>query len=110
MNVVYALVVGGFFAVGVYQLLGRDLLRIAFGLYVLFNGLNVLILAMGTVPGRQAPFAQLPPPHVDPMVQAMGLTAIVIGFGLATFLLLLAARLARTRGTLDAEAMRTWRR
>lgn len=109
MNVVFALAVGVMFMIGTYQLLGKDVLRMAFGIYVLFNGLNVLIMAMGTMPGYRAPFAQLGGPFVDPLVQAMVLTAIVIGFGLATFLLFLAARLAQARGTLDAEDMREWR-
>lgn len=112
MNMVFALAVAGLVTIGVYQLLGKDLLRIAFGLYIMFNGANVLIMAVGvgTVPGFRAPFVQLGGPFVDPLVQAMVLTAIVIGFGLATFLLLLAARLGQARCTLDAEEMREWRR
>jgi multicomponent Na+:H+ antiporter subunit C len=110
VSALFAITVGLFFAIGVYQLLGRDLLRIAFGIYVMFNGANLLIMAVGTVPGRAAPFAQLKGPYVDPLVQAMVLTAIVIGFGLATFLMLLAARLSQQRGSLDAEEMREWRR
>lgn len=110
MNVVFAASVGLLFAFGAYQLLGRDLLRIAFGIYLMFNAVNLLIMAEGTVPGRVAPFAQLAGPKVDPLVQAMVLTAIVIGFGLATLLLLLAARLGQARGTMDAEEMREWRR
>lgn len=110
MTTLLALAAGVLFTVGTYQLLGRDLLRIAFGIYLLFNGVNVLILAMGTVSGREAPFAQLPGPYVDPLVQAFALTAIVIGFGLATFLLLVAARLAATQVSLDAEAAREWHR
>ena len=110
MNVVFAVAIGLLFAMGVYQMLGRDLLRIAFGIYLMFNAVNVLIMAEGTVPGRVAPFAQLEGPKVDPMVQAMVLTAIVIGFGLATLLLLLSARLAQERGSMNAEEMRKWRR
>lgn len=110
MSVVLAVAVGLLFTIGLYQLMGKDLIRIAFGIYLAFNGINLLIMAIGTVPGRTAPFAQLPGPHVDPLVQAMVLTAIVIGFGLATFLLLLAARLGQERQTLDAERMTRWRR
>lgn len=110
MSVVYAIAVAALFAIGTYQLLGRDLLRIAFGIYVMFNGANLLIMAVGTVRGQAAPFAQLAGPYADPLVQAMVLTAIVIGFGLATFLMLLAARLARATASLDAEEMREWRR
>jgi multicomponent Na+:H+ antiporter subunit C len=109
MNAVFALAVGALFFIGVYQLLGKDLIRIVFGIYILFNGLNILIMAMGTVPGRNAPFAQLGGPFVDPLVQAMVLTAIVIGFGLATFLLVLAARLGQKRQSLDAEEMTRWK-
>jgi multicomponent Na+:H+ antiporter subunit C len=110
MSAILAICVGLYFAIGVYQLLGRDLLRIAFGIYLMFNGANLLIMSVGTTPGRAAPFAQLKGPYADPMVQAMVLTAIVIGFGLATFLMLLAARLSQQRGSLDAEEMREWRR
>ncbi len=110
MSLLYALAVGILFTIGIYQLLGRDLLRIAFGIYLVFNGANLFILTAGTIPGRHAPFVQLGGPFVDPMVQAMVLTAIVIGFGLATFLLMLAARLAHERKSLDAEAMHEWKR
>jgi multicomponent Na+:H+ antiporter subunit C len=110
MSMLYGLAVGILVTVGIYQLLGRDLLRIAFGIYLIFNGANLFIMTAGTVSGRRAPFAQLGGPFADPLVQAMVLTAIVIGFGLATFLLMLAARLAQTRGTLDAEQMDEWKR
>lgn len=110
MNIVYAVSVGLLFAMGVYQLLGRDLVRIAFGLYLMFNAVNLLIMAEGTVPGRVAPFVQLGGPMVDPLVQAMVLTAIVIGFGLATLFLMFAARLGQERESMDAEEMRRWRR
>ena len=111
MNAIFALAVAALVTIGVYQLLGKDLLRIAFGIYIIFNGVNVLIMAIGvgTVAGHQAPFVQLGGPFVDPLVQAMVLTAIVIGFGLATFLLLLAARLGQAHASLDAEEMREWR-
>jgi multicomponent Na+:H+ antiporter subunit C len=110
MGLVLAITVGLFFTFGTYQLLGKDLIRIAFGIYLTFNGINVLIMAVGTMPGGAAPFAQFVGPYVDPLVQALVLTAIVIGFGLATFLLVLAARLGARRQTLEAEAMREWRR
>lgn len=109
MTAFYAFAVGLMVAAGVYQILGRDLLRIAFGIYLVFNGANLFLMAAGTLPGRRAPYAQLGGPFVDPLVQAMVLTAIVIGFGLATFLLMLAARLSQERDSLDAEEMREWK-
>ncbi|MBM3267943.1 MAG: NADH-quinone oxidoreductase subunit K [Candidatus Sericytochromatia bacterium] len=110
MNLLLAVAVGAMFTMGLYQVMGKDLLRIAFGIYILFNGANLVILTVGTLPGSTAPFVSLGGSPVDPLVQAMVLTAIVIGFGLATFLLLLAARLGRDRRSLDATAMTRWRR
>ncbi|MNS04264.1 Na(+)/H(+) antiporter subunit C [compost metagenome] len=111
MNAIFALAVGALVAIGVYQVLGKDLLRIAFGIYVIFNGVNLLIMAIGTgaATTQRAPFVQLGGPFAEPMLQAMVLTAIVIGFGLATFLLLLAARLGQAHASLDAEQMTEWR-
>ncbi len=110
MTLLLAITVGAMFTMGLYQVMGKDLLRIAFGIYILFNGANLLLLTVGTLPGSAAPFVTLGSSLTDPVVQAMVLTAIVIGFGLATFLLLLAARLGRDRRSLDASAMDRWRR
>ncbi|RJR51289.1 MAG: Na(+)/H(+) antiporter subunit C [Desulfobacteraceae bacterium] len=110
MNLALAATVGILIAVGVFHLLGRDLFRVAFGLYFILNAINLLILSMASLRSRNAPFTQLGDPHSDPMVQAMVLTSIVIGFGLSTFLLLVAARLVRARKSLSSGAIRKWRR
>lgn len=110
MNAVFAVAVGLMVALGIYQLLGRDMFRIVFGLYILLNALNLLILSVGTLPMRSAPLAQLRAPHTDPMVQAMVLTAIVIGFGLSTFLLLITARIVRSKKSLDSREVDAWRK
>lgn len=110
MTALLAIAIGVTFAAGVWHLLGRDVFRASFGLYILLNALNLLVLAMAATPERAAPLAQLEEPRSDPLVQAMVLTAIVIGFGVSTFVLLVAARLARKRKTLDAEEVRGWSR
>lgn len=110
MTLLLAISVGAMVTMGLYQVMGKDLMRIAFGIYILFNGANLLLLTVGALAGSTAPFATLGGSPTDPVVQAMVLTAIVIGFGLATFLLLLAARLGRDRRSLDATAMDRWRR
>jgi multisubunit Na+/H+ antiporter MnhC subunit len=89
--------------------MGRDLFQIAFGLYLILNALNLLVLSMGSLPHRNAPLAQLGGPYADPLVQAMVLTAIVIGFGLSTFLLLVTARIVRARKTLESGEVNRWR-
>jgi multicomponent Na+:H+ antiporter subunit C len=109
MNAVYALAVGLLVAIGIYQLMGKDLFRIAFGLYIILNALNLLVLAIATQHRLHAPLAGLGKPFTDPLVQAMVLTAIVIGFGVSTFLLLITARIVRARKSLESGDISKWR-
>jgi multicomponent Na+:H+ antiporter subunit C len=112
MNVVLALAVGILVMIATYQLLGREIFRVSFGIYLLLNAANLLIASMGASLERSAPLAQLesrPGTTADPLVQAMVLTAIIIGFGISTFILLLTALLARHEKSLDTEAIRHWR-
>ena len=88
-----ALGVGALFAVGTYLVLQRPLTRIVIGFALFGHAAVLLLLAAGGPPG-------LPPiigtagsgPVADPLPQAFALTAIVISFGLTTFLLALAYR------------------
>ncbi|MEE1929542.1 Na(+)/H(+) antiporter subunit C [Streptomyces sp. TRM 70351] len=102
LDLTMALVVGGVFAVGVYLLTQRSLMRGLLGFIVLGHGVNLLLLVAGGPPGE--------PPlvsdggkggvedYADPLPQAMALTAIVITFGVTTFLLALAYRAWRLSG------------
>lgn len=110
MALALSLGVGGLFAAGVYQLLGREVFRMAFGLYLLFTAMNLLVVSVTARPHLQAPLGGLSAPHADPLAQALVLTAVVIGFGLSTFLLMLAARLVRQQESLDGRRARRWRR
>jgi multicomponent Na+:H+ antiporter subunit C len=91
MNAVEMMVIGVLFAAGSYLLMERSLTRIALGAGVIGNGINVLIIATGSRPG-EAPILGRAGELADPMPQALVLTAIVIGFGLLSFLLALAWR------------------
>jgi multicomponent Na+:H+ antiporter subunit C len=79
------------FAVGSYLLMERSLTRVALGVGVIGNGVNVLIIASGSKPG-EAPIIGREGVLTDPLPQALVLTAIVIGFALLTFLMTLAWR------------------
>lgn len=83
--------VGVLFAVGTYLIMERSLTRIALGIGVLSNGVNLLIVAAGSSPG-DAPIVGRVGEATDPLPQALVLTAIVIGFGLVSFVLALAWR------------------
>jgi multicomponent Na+:H+ antiporter subunit C len=97
-----ALVIGGLFAAGVHLLLQRSLMRIVLGIILLGHGANLLLLEAGgrlgdppiTGGGRDVDVAA----HSDPLPQAMALTAIVITFGVTTFLLALSHRSWRLTG------------
>ena len=79
------------FAVGSYLLMERSLTRVALGVGVIGNGVNVLIIASGSESG-EAPIIGRQGELTDPLPQALVLTAIVIGFALLTFLMTLAWR------------------
>ena len=76
------------FAVGSYLLMERSLTRVALGVGVIGNGVNVLIIASGSESG-EAPIIGRQGELTDPLPQALVLTAIVIGFALLTFLMTL---------------------
>lgn len=103
-----ALVVGVLFAVAVYQLLSRNVQRVAIGFLLLSNGVNLLVLAVAGLPARaRAPLlgdAAGTAAYADPLPQAFILTAIVIGLGTAAFLLALAARTHQETGSDELEA------
>ncbi len=93
MILALAAVVGVLYAVGTYLVLQRTLTRIVIGLALMGHGANLLLLLAGGRAGR-APLVGRGGGRAfaDPLPQAMALTAIVITFGVAAFLLALAYR------------------
>lgn len=111
MELVVALLTGGLVAGGVYLMLRRNLVRLLFGLVLISNAINLLIFASGGLTrGRPALLPATPElvqeTIANPLPQALILTAIVIGFGLLTFALVLVHRTYREFGTLDPDAIR----
>jgi multicomponent Na+:H+ antiporter subunit C len=111
-----SMLVGGLFAAGFYLLLRRSLVRIVLGLSIFSYGANLLILTAGNAQ-RAAEGVQLPivapgesvliPPYADPLPQALVLTAIVIGFGLQAFTLVLARAAYQRVGADDVDVLRS---
>jgi multicomponent Na+:H+ antiporter subunit C len=98
-----AVLVGVLFTVATYLLLQRSFVKILFGFIVLSNAANLLVLKMSGEPaGRRAPIVSDPGPHVDPLPQALILTAIVIGFGVTAYLVVLLYRLFLDQKTTNA--------
>jgi len=72
----------------------------------------VLLLGLGYVRGAGPPiFYDHPPgtPAVDPVVQALVLTDIVVGAAISALLLVIAIQVQKRRGTLDPQALRPMR-
>lgn len=104
MILTLAVLIGLLFAAGTYLLLQRTLTRIILGLSLYGHAVNVLLLMSGGRAGAP-PLATEgePVPMVDPLPQAMALTAIVITFGIVAFLLALAYRSWTLTGGDEAE-------
>jgi multicomponent Na+:H+ antiporter subunit C len=108
VELLLALVSGVLYAAGIYLMLRRRLAQLVIGLGLLSNGTNVLIFTAGGLTRARPPVVPqgadtLMPPYADPVPQALVLTAIVIGFGLLAFSLVLAHRVHATLGTDDVD-------
>lgn len=90
-----AILAGVLFGFGIYMVLQSSFVRILFGFILLSNAANLVVLAMsGNPSGRDAPILlDATGPHVDPLPQALILTAIVVGFGLLSYLVFLLYRI-----------------
>jgi multicomponent Na+:H+ antiporter subunit C len=99
-QVVLAAVLGLLFAVGTFLVLRRDVVRVVWGVTIIGQAANVYLVTMGGLSGA-APILGGGEAVTDPLVQALVLTAIVIGFGTTAFALVLTYRFYETHGTID---------
>jgi len=97
-------------AAGVYLTLSRDLLRTVVGVSLIAAAANLIVFASGRPGDPRPPVIQegLDTLSVgaNPLPQALVLTAIVIGFALTCFSLILALALAQKTRALDTSALR----
>lgn len=89
-------------------LTNRNILRMIVSFTVADAGVNLVLVAVGTMPGRKAPILDEAVPVaeaarriIDPLPQALVLTAIVIGLGVTALMLAYAYRLYAATGSLD---------
>jgi multicomponent Na+:H+ antiporter subunit C len=111
MATVLAIVVGSLYAAGIYMMLRRSLFKLILGLVLLSHGANLLIFTVGgltrgrppvAAPGTIAPAV----PSADPLPQALILTAIVIGFAVLAFSLVLFHRGYQTFASDDPDDLK----
>lgn len=134
MNDMFAIATGILFGLGVFQLLRRDLIKVAMGFFTLFAAINLLFLAVGFFDGNQAPYVYPDESHgsalyldedgklerrtitgesneevlatpSDPLVQALILTAVVISFGSYALFLAMVNESSQRNGHIDADQL-----
>ncbi|MGQ5701580.1 Na+/H+ antiporter subunit C [Sandaracinobacteroides sp. A072] len=100
MELLFAIGIGLTFAAGVYLLLRPTSFSVILGLSLITYGVNVLLIMGGRI-GQYVPPLTLPGATglADPLPQALVLTAIVIGFGMTAYLVVLALRAVGDAGT-----------
>ena len=110
-HLVPLVIIGGLTSCGVYLLLSRNLTRMLLGLLLFGNAVNLLIFVAGRLSRGAPPI--LPGSGsvraadiVNPLPQALILTAIVIGFAMFAFLAALALRAYQQMDADDTDHMR----
>ena len=104
----------GLIFIGLYIILvKRNLIKVIIGLSILDTGVNLFLISIGYINKGTAPiFSRLDmetSKMVDPVPQALVLTAIVIGVAVLALALSLAIRLYQHYGTLDLRKVREQR-
>jgi multicomponent Na+:H+ antiporter subunit C len=110
MTVPLALSVGVLFAAGSFMLMRRSFVKIVVGLALISHAANLLIFtAASPIKGRPPLIPKgsqtAEAPFTDPLPPALILTAIVIGFGILSYTIVLLKRTYSDLGTDDLEKM-----
>ncbi len=104
MNLIYAIGIGALFAIGVYQLLRRNIVRSALGFVIISNAVNLFLLTIGAYDGVVAAYAKATGQRSDALPLALILTAIVISMGGFAIVLAMLFVLAHRYNTMDLDA------
>jgi multicomponent Na+:H+ antiporter subunit C len=109
MEVYLAGVIGALYALALYLMMGRSVIRLVIGLAILSHAANLLVFTSAGVTRGRAPILTGAASGVDiadPLPQALVLTAIVISFAVLGYALVLARRACLVAGTDDVDAFR----
>lgn len=109
MSIFPYLIAAWLFLIGLYGVISsRNFVHISMCLAVVQSSTYVLLLAIGYKVGGVAPiFADVPinTPAVDPVVQALMLTDIVVEATVVALLLSLAVQVQKAAGTVDPDKL-----
>ena len=112
MNILLAFLVGVLYAAGLYMMMRSSIVKLIMGLVLMGHAANLLIFTAGGLHRGTPAFVMEQggsPTSIqamaDPLPQALILTAIVIGFGVQAFAIILIKRTYQTVGTYDLDQM-----
>jgi multicomponent K+:H+ antiporter subunit C len=92
MEALLAMAIGILAAGGVFLLLRARTFPVILGLTMLSYAVNLFLFASGRLVLNGPPLQRIYDSHADPLPQALVLTAIVIGFGMTAYLMMLSLR------------------
>ena len=105
MILLFSGVVAVLFGTGAFLMLKADLFRVVVGMVMISNAAILALIGSGLSRGA-APIHPLPDERLsDPLVQAMALTAIVIGFAVTALLLAIAYRVYTSHESVDLDEL-----
>jgi multicomponent Na+:H+ antiporter subunit C len=112
MGLLLALITGILYAAAFYMMLRRSLVKLIIGLVLLGHASNMAIFTMGRLSKGNPPFIAegaevVAQPYADPVPQALILTAIVIGFGIQAFAIVLIKRVYQETKSDDLDKLQT---
>ncbi len=111
MEFLLAILIGGLFSAAIYMILRRSIIKLIIGLSFLAHAANLLIFTLGRVIRGKAPLIEEGSKHIteavaDPLPQALILTAIVIGFGVTAFTIVLIQQVYQSVGVDDSDKLK----
>jgi multicomponent K+:H+ antiporter subunit C len=99
MEAAFAATIGVLCACGLYLLLSARVLPVILGITLFSYAVNLFLLGMGRLSMGQPPVIAPGAQYADPVPQALVLTAIVIGFAMTAFTVVLALRSLALNGS-----------
>ncbi|HPE17371.1 MAG TPA: Na+/H+ antiporter subunit C [Tenuifilaceae bacterium] len=110
MDILLSILTGLIYSVAIYLLLHKGMVKMILGIMMLGYATNLFIFIIARItrglpaliPENADSFLQA---YADPVPQALILTAIVIGFGIQTFAIVLIRMVYKTTGTSDMDKL-----
>jgi len=104
MEAILSIAIGLLSACGIFLMLRPRTFSLVLGLTLLSYAVNLFLFASGRLKMDAPPLIRDGASYTDPLPQALVLTAIVIGFGMTAYLVMLALRALAESGDDSVDA------